>query len=128
MAKSRKQKNVPPYLNPDNSVAVRIQDLLDRMTLEEKIAETGYVYCSELIKNDRLSPDLAKKFLAMYSDVEFIFCFKPETYKIKYHKEAEVRLTIMKGTPYCADPLSPADFLLLPIHKLKSTTIKVFTG
>src|SRR4030042_3229693 len=30
----------PPYLNPDLPVDVRVDDLVDRMTLEEKISQT----------------------------------------------------------------------------------------
>jgi beta-glucosidase len=31
--------NVPPYLNPTNSVAVRVDDLMSRMSLDEKIGQ-----------------------------------------------------------------------------------------
>ena len=63
MAKRKKLQDIPPYLDPDNSVPMRVQDLLNRMTLEEKIAETGFIMGNKIMKKGRFSPDLAKKFL-----------------------------------------------------------------
>ncbi|MCD6375499.1 MAG: glycosyltransferase family 4 protein [Caldisericaceae bacterium] len=63
----------------------------------------------------------AREIIQNIPDVEFIFCFKPETYKKKYGKESGERLTILKGHKDFGSLLSSIDLLLSPIHKLNST-------
>ena len=64
MVDRKKLQNVPPYLDPDKPIAVRVRDLLGKMTLEEKVSQTGFVMGKKVMKNGRFSPDLAKKFFA----------------------------------------------------------------
>ena len=64
---------------------------------------------------------VAKKFIALYSDVEFIFCFKPEIFKSKYFEEAGVRIRVLNGTRNFGALLSSVDLLISPVHKLEST-------
>ena len=42
------RQNLPEYKNPEASVETRVADLLDRMTLEEKIAQLGEASCDGL--------------------------------------------------------------------------------
>lgn len=46
-----------PYQDPQQPIATRVQDLLGRMTLEEKIAQIGSVWVYELLNDQRLNPD-----------------------------------------------------------------------
>ena len=46
-----------PYQDPQQPIATRVQDLLARMTLEEKIAQIGSVWVYELLNDQRLNPD-----------------------------------------------------------------------
>lgn len=63
----------------------------------------------------------AKEIIRSNPDVEFIFCFKPETYKEKYGKESCRQLTVLKGHKDFGSLLSSIDLLLSPLHKLNST-------
>ena len=49
------------YLDTSEPIDVRVSDLLGRMTLEEKVCQTGFVLGGELIKNKKFSLELAKK-------------------------------------------------------------------
>lgn len=46
-----------PYQDPQQPIETRVQDLLGRMTLEEKIAQIGSVWVYELLNDQRLNPD-----------------------------------------------------------------------
>lgn len=46
-----------PYQDPQQPITVRIQDLLARMSLEEKIAQIGSVWVYELLNGQCLNPD-----------------------------------------------------------------------
>lgn len=49
------------YLSPSHSVDQRVQDLLERMTIEEKIRETGFIMGSTLLKNNKCSLKLVEQ-------------------------------------------------------------------
>jgi beta-glucosidase len=50
-----------PYLDPALAVADRVDDLLGRMTLEEKIAQLGSIWVFEVLDGDRLEPGKAQE-------------------------------------------------------------------
>src|SRR3954468_1612582 len=47
----------PPYRDPSRSVAERVEDLLARMTLQEKLAQLGSRWIFELADGDGLVPE-----------------------------------------------------------------------
>lgn len=53
----------PLYLDPQAPVDVRVEDLLERMTLEEKIAQLQNIGVDYLVENHKLSEEKAGKFL-----------------------------------------------------------------
>jgi beta-glucosidase len=50
-----------PYLDPALAVADRVDDLLGRMTLEEKLAQLGSSWVFEVLDGDRLDPGKAQE-------------------------------------------------------------------
>ena len=46
-----------PYRDPTAAVEDRVEDLLGRMTIEEKVAQLGGVWITQLVRDDRLDPD-----------------------------------------------------------------------
>ena len=50
------------YRNPRYSMEQRVKDLLERMTLEEKVRQMGYADCAQFAKNGKFSDKLAKAF------------------------------------------------------------------
>jgi len=50
---------IVPYRDAARSTDERVKDLLGRMTLEEKVAQLGGVWVTELIRSDRFDPVLA---------------------------------------------------------------------
>ena len=50
-----------PYLDPALAVADRVDDLLGRMTLEEKLAQLGSIWVFEVLDADRLEPGRAQE-------------------------------------------------------------------
>jgi beta-glucosidase len=46
------------YRDPDASTAARVEDLLGRMTLDEKLAQIGSIWLTELVQSDRFDADL----------------------------------------------------------------------
>lgn len=55
------------YLDSSQSVDKRVKDLLGRMTLEEKIRQTGFIMGKKLVENKRFSAILTKKLLGNMS-------------------------------------------------------------
>ena len=51
----------PPYRDPARSVDDRVADLARRMTLEEKVAQLGGVWVTELVRGDRFDAALARE-------------------------------------------------------------------
>jgi beta-glucosidase len=54
---------VAGYRDPDRPVPERVRDLIDRMTLDEKIAQLGSAWVYELLDDGRFSPDKARMLL-----------------------------------------------------------------
>ena len=50
-----------PYLDPALAVADRVDDLLGRMTLEEKLAQLGSIWVFEVLDGDRVEPGKAQE-------------------------------------------------------------------
>ena len=50
-----------PYLDPALAVADRVDDLLGRMTLEEKLAQLGSIWVFEVLDVDRVEPGKAQE-------------------------------------------------------------------
>ncbi len=46
------------FRNPNVSTAERVEDLLGRMTLDEKLAQIGSIWLTELVQSDRFDADL----------------------------------------------------------------------
>jgi beta-glucosidase len=53
-----------PYRDPNLPTGDRVADLLDRMTLEEKLAQLGAVWAQAVMEGDGFSPDKAREVLA----------------------------------------------------------------
>jgi beta-glucosidase len=51
----------PAYKNPRAPMETRVADLLGRMTLEEKVAQLGGVWVTELVRGDRFDTDAARE-------------------------------------------------------------------
>lgn len=51
------------YRDDSLPVEERVQDLLQRMTLDEKLAQLGSTYSSEIVDGNKLEPGLAGKFM-----------------------------------------------------------------
>lgn len=54
-------------------------------------------------------------------DVEFLFCFKPETYKPEYKDAERLGVRVISGSPNFRSLLGAADILISPTYKLSST-------
>ena len=52
------------YRDPDAAIDARVADLLERMTLEEKVAQLGAVWLTSLVVDERFDPDRAAEALA----------------------------------------------------------------
>lgn len=50
-----------PYRNPACSIDARLDDLLGRMTLDEKLAQIGCVWSTQLLDEGAFSPELARR-------------------------------------------------------------------
>jgi beta-glucosidase len=53
-----------PYRDPAHPIDRRVDDLLARMTLDEKLAQLGCVWSTQLVADDRFSPARAGELLA----------------------------------------------------------------
>jgi beta-glucosidase len=50
----------PPYLDPALAVADRVDDLLGRMTLDEKLAQLGSIWVFEILDGEHVDPEKAR--------------------------------------------------------------------
>ncbi len=53
-----------PYTDPSLKIEERVEDLLGRMTLDEKLAQLGCVWSTQLVEDDRFSEAKASELLA----------------------------------------------------------------
>ncbi len=99
------------------------EDLRGKLSLKKDnflILWTGYI--QQLQEHDYYKTiACAREIIQNDPNVEFIFCFKPETYKEKYGKESGAQLTVLNGYEDFGSLVSSVDLLLSPIHKLNST-------
>ena len=51
------------YLDAAQPVSVRVEDLLSRMNIDEKVAEIGSIWAFEVLDNGRFSPENATRLL-----------------------------------------------------------------
>src|SRR6202789_484890 len=54
LAQTQSKSDIPPYKNPRLPVEQRVQDLLSRMTLQEKVAMLSGANWMESVPNERL--------------------------------------------------------------------------
>lgn len=52
---------VEPYRDPSAPTAARIEDLLVRMTLDEKLAQLGCIWITDLLTHGRFDPEVAEQ-------------------------------------------------------------------
>ena len=50
------QKQIPPYKNPDLPIEERVEDLLGRMTIDEKIAQIRHIHSSDIFNGQEFDP------------------------------------------------------------------------
>ena len=53
------------YLNPATAVDDRVQDLIQRMSLEEKVAQVGSIRAADLLEDETFSVEKARKLLTI---------------------------------------------------------------
>jgi hypothetical protein len=49
------------FRDPSRSVEERVEDLLGRMTLDEKLAQLGGVWLTDLMKDDSVNPEMVRE-------------------------------------------------------------------
>ena len=81
---------------------------------------TGYIQQIQE-KDFFLAISAAKTIRKQRSDIQFVFCFKPETYKPIYKSEEIDGIEVISGAPNFHNLLGSADLLFSPTHKLTST-------
>lgn len=103
------------------------QDVVDQTKVRYEITDghslvlwTGYIQQIQE-KDFYLAISEAKKVRKRRGDIQFIFCFKPETYKQAYKDEESNGIKIIPGAPNFYELLGSADLLFSPTHKISST-------
>ena len=64
------QKQIPPYKNPNLPIEERVEDLLGRMTIDEKIAQIRHIHSSDIFNGQELDP---QKLSNMAGDIAWGF-------------------------------------------------------
>ncbi len=72
-------------------------------------------------KDFYLAISVAKIIRKQRPDIQFIFCFKPETYRPEYGERKSDGIQIISGASNFHELLGSADLLYSPTHKLAST-------
>jgi glycosyltransferase involved in cell wall biosynthesis len=113
---------ISPYtLSPlDDSIKQETKKLHNIKHNNMLILWTGYIQQIQEI-DFYLSTSVAKEICKKRSNVQFIFCFKPETFKSKYKDEETDGIQIISGAPNFHNLLGSADLLFSPTYKLSST-------
>lgn len=81
---------------------------------------TGYIQQIQE-KDFYLAVAIAEEVRSRCTDVEFIFCFKPETFKQEYLNAVRPGVQVISGAPDFRALLGAADLLMSPTFKLSST-------
>jgi glycosyltransferase involved in cell wall biosynthesis len=81
---------------------------------------TGYIQQIQE-KDFYLAISVAKTIRKRRPDIQFVFCFKPETYRPVYKDEEADGIQVISGAPNFHELLGSADILFSPTHKLSST-------
>ena len=74
-------ENVQLYRDPGQPVAARVDDLLARMTLDQKLAQAGCVWSTQLIEDETVSEQKARELLAFF-DQQKRFVVEPGTVEV----------------------------------------------
>ena len=71
-------ENVQLYRDPGQPVAAGVDDLLARMTLDQRLAQAGCVWSTQLIEDETVSEQKARELLAFF-DQRMRFVLEPGT-------------------------------------------------
>ncbi|HVU61116.1 MAG TPA: glycosyltransferase family 4 protein [Mycobacteriales bacterium] len=64
---------------------------------------------------------IAREVRSARRDIEFLFCFKPETYRADFSVESADGVQVLCGVPRFVDLLAAADVFLSPVGNVRST-------
>jgi glycosyltransferase involved in cell wall biosynthesis len=107
----------PPLSAQAKAEARRNHGVADGSTL---VLWTGYI--QQIQELDFLmTSEIAAAIRQRRDDIEFVFCFKPETFKPEYKSAERPGIQVMSGSPDFRSLLGSADLLISPTHKLSST-------
>lgn len=107
-----------PPLNPEAKAAARKQHGVPNGSM--LVLWTGYI--QQIQEADfYLTAAVAAVIRQRRNDVEFVFCFKPETFKPEYKSAERPGVQVISGSPDFRSLLGAADLLLSPTCKLSST-------
>ena len=106
-----------PLGSKDKQEARKKHGIEDNNTL---VLWTGYIQQIQE-KDFYLAIATAKKIRKQRPGIQFIFCFKPETFKDIYKNEEAEGIQVISGAPDFYKLLGSADILFSPTHKLSST-------
>jgi glycosyltransferase involved in cell wall biosynthesis len=106
-----------PINNETKNQTRKLHNIQDGNTL---ILWTGYIQQIQE-KDFYLAIDTARSIQEKRKNIQFIFCFKPETFKPEYKNKASDGIQIISGAPDFRNLLGSTDLLFSPTHKLTST-------
>lgn len=106
-----------PLSEDDKRLTRQQHGVKDGKTL---ILWTGYI--QQIQEKDFFTTvSVAKNIIKRRPDIQFIFCFKPETYRPIYKDDEDTAIQVVSGAPNFRKLLGSADILLSPTYKLPST-------